>query len=122
METCRGKIYYSLKSRKDIKSCPNKAKDINGFCLRHKSQSQIYSRSKDYEASIGIQSIEFKVLYQGNTVTIKMRHHCPIGQSLKDVNEKFGCRQYIYMYNDNVVDLSLPAVIYDNKILELIPY
>ena len=122
MDTCRGKIYYSIKSNLDAKPCSNKAKDPNGFCLQHKKQSQRYRNQKQYEASIGLISVEFKVYLMDEEVIVKMRHHHQIGKSLKDVNEKFGCHNYKYAYNGDLVDLTLPAMIYDNKILNLVPY
>ncbi len=114
-DTCRGKIYGNQTS----KLCSNKAKDQNGFCLKHRMQSQSYSNNKSYEASVGIVSVDFKVVFNGNHTIIRMRHNHPVGRSLKDVNEKFGC-DCIYVYDGEVVDLTLPAAMYDNKTLYLI--
>ncbi len=109
MDTCKGIIYSTLTSKLPNKRCTNKPKDINGFCGVHSKQS------KNFETGI----VNFKVRYNANETCIKMKSHREIGTIINAVNEKFGIQDSLLTCDNRLIDLSLPASIFDGKILDL---
>jgi hypothetical protein len=114
MDTCKAKIYHTRKSGLPTTQCTNKAKDHNGFCFIHKKQSQEY----EYRLQHGF--IDIKIQYQNDEpCTVKMRAQQKMSLIIKPINEKYNIKNHLLTYNGDFIDLTLPAVIFDDLILQL---
>jgi hypothetical protein len=118
--SCKGIIYHTLKSKLDNTSCPNKAKDVNGFCLQHKKQSLAYERNRQIQQEVyGFIEVNFKVYFGDEYTYIKMRNNRPMSSILTPLYDKYQCFGYFLFHNNTTVDLSLPGELFDGMVLYL---
>ena len=114
---CKAMIYHSTKSKRDPHRCANKAKDANGFCLRHQKKSKEWEYNQQYRRMVN--QVEITVWYGQQFTTVRMNGSHKIGICLESVNQKFGVDNHTLYHNGNMVNLSSNANIFDGKDLQL---